>query len=198
MAVADYLPFVPRPPARFVTEKGERVHGVIARFKDPAAVYHAAEKVRDAGYKKWDVHAPFPIHGIEEAIGEKRTKLPLIVAAGGFTGAGLGFLMQYWMSAVDYELVVQGKNFGDWEPFLMVTFELGILFAAFSALFGMLALNGLPRFNHPLLKKTSFLASSDDAFFIHIEADDKKFSPEETRALLESTGGYDIELVEDA
>lgn len=197
MSVADYLPFVPRPPARFVTEGGQRVHGILARYKDPADVYHAAEAVRDAGYTRWDVHAPFPIHGIEHAIGMKRTKLPLMVAAGGFTGAGLGYLMQHWMSAVDYPLVVQGKPFAAWEPFVMVTFELGILFAAFTALFGMLALNGLPRFNHPLMRRTSFLASSDDAFFICVEADDKKFDPEQTRALLERAGGYDIELVED-
>lgn len=180
----------------YVTETGESVYGVIAEFVNAGEVYHAAEKVRDAGYTRWDVYAPFPIHGIEEAIGQKRTILPLVCAMVGLTGAGLGFLMQWWMNGVDYQLSVQGKPYGPWEPFIPVTFELGILFTAFTTLFGMLAMNGLPRHNHPLLKKERFLKVSDDRIAICIESVDDKFHPEETRAMLEKLGGKNIDLVE--
>jgi len=196
--LAEYLPFlIKKGSPRFVTASGARVHGILAEFDTPAAVYHAAERVRDAGYKAWDVHSPFPIHGIDEAMGIKRNFLPVMVAGGGFTGAGLGFLMQYWMSAVDYRLLVQGKPFGAWEPFTPVTFELGVLFAAFTALIGMLALNGLPRWNHPLFKKERFLRSSDDKFFIIIESSDAKFDPKATRELLSSAGAAHVEVVEE-
>lgn len=196
--LAEYLPFLIKKGApRFVTASGARVHGVLAEFDTPASVYHAAEKIRDAGYKVWDVHSPFPIHGIDEAMGIPRNILPVMVAGGGFTGAGLGFLMQYWMTAVDYRLLVQGKPFGAWEPFTPVTFELGVLFAAFTALIGMLALNGLPRWNHPLFKKDRFLRSSDDKFFIVIESSDAKFEPKATRELLVQAGASHVEVVEE-
>lgn len=195
--VGDYIPGFPRPTPKFVTEDGHRVHGIVAEYATPADVYHAAEKVRDAGYKKWDVHTPFPIHGMEEAMGVKRTILPLIVAGAAFTGVGLGLLMQYWMTAIDYEIVVQGKPYGAWEPFVPIMFEMGVLPSAFAALFGMLALNGLPRFNHPLFNSERFLKVSDDRFMICIEATDKNFDPEATRALLEQAGGTEIDLIED-
>jgi hypothetical protein len=197
--LADYLPFlITKSPARFVTASGARVHGILAEFDTPAAVYHAAERVRDAGYTAWDVHSPFPIHGIDGAMGIKRNILPVIVAGGAFTGAGLGYLMQWWMTAVDYRLVVQGKPYGAWEPFTPVTFELGVLFSAFTALFAMLMLNGLPRWNHPLFKKDRFLRSSDDRFFVVIEASDQKFDPKGTRELLAGSGATHVEVVEDA
>lgn len=181
----------------YVTESGEAIHGIMAEFATPADLFHAAEKVRDAGYKKWDTFTPFPIHGMEEAMGITRTKLPLLVAVIGLSGAGLGFLMQWWMSAADYPLVVQGKPYGSWQAFVPITFELGILSAAFTSLIGMLALNALPRWNHPLFKKERFLSSSDDTFFVCIEAGDAKFDPERTRALLEHAGAKSIELVEE-
>jgi hypothetical protein len=181
----------------YTTESGEPVHGVLAEFETPAAVYHAAEMVRDAGYRRWDVHSPFPIHGIERAMGIKMTKLPLLVAAGGFTGAFLGWLMQWWMSGVDYQLVVQGKPYGAWEPFMPIIFESGVLFAAFAAVFGMLAMNGLPRWHHPLFKSERFLSTSDDRFFLCIEAGDEQFEPERVRELLESAGAVGVELVEE-
>lgn len=187
----------------YVTEAGETIHGILAQFADPAAIYHAAEKVRDAGYSKWDTHSPFPIHGMEEAMGIRRTRLPALVAIGGFTGSTLAYLMQWWMSTVDYQMMKQGKPTGSffgeggWQAFVPIMFELGILFAAFTSLIGMLALNGLPRWHHPLFKKERFLASSDDSFFICIEANDPKFDPDRTRALLEQAGATSIELVEE-
>lgn len=199
MAISDYMPFLFRPPApRFVTESGAPVHGVLAQFDDLAKVYHAAEKMRDEGFTNWDVHSPFPIHGIEEAMGQRRTILPFIVGGAAFTGVAGAMLMQWYMNGFDFRFVVQGKPDFAWEPFLMVTFELGVLFSAFAALFGMLALNGLPRWNHPLLASERFLSSSDDTFFIVVEATDPKFDPLATRRLLESLGASAIELVEEA
>ncbi|MFI4916219.1 MAG: DUF3341 domain-containing protein [Phycisphaerales bacterium JB060] len=181
----------------FRTPEGGVVHGVMAEFPSSAAVYHAAEQVRDAGFKKWDVFASFPIHGIDEAMGMKRTRLPLIVAGGAVTGITVALLMQYWMSAVDYPLIVQGKPYGAWEPFVPITFELGVLFSAFASLIGMLVLNGLPRWNHPLLKNERFLRISDDAFAIVIEAGDSKFQGADTVAMLEDLGAIHVELVEE-
>ena len=197
MVISDYIPFItPRAP-RFVTESGTAVYGIVAEFDTPAGVYHAAEKMRDSGYARWDVYSPYPMHGLDEAMGVKRTILPVLVATGAFTGVGLAYLMQWWMSAVDFRIVVQGKPYGAWEPFVPITFELGVLFAAFTSLFGMLLLNGLPRFNHPLFRSERFLSVSDDRYMIAVEADDPKFNPEQTRAFLESLGGTYIELVED-
>ena len=196
--IADYLPFVPKPRPQFVTENGNRVHGLIAEYESAPAVFHAAEKIRDAGYKNWDVHAPFPIHGIEHAMGHKKTILPYIVFKVALGGAFLGWAMQYWMTAVDYTgFTVQGKPYGAWEPLTMIIFELGVLHAAFAALIGMLMLNGLPRVHHPLFNSDRFLKSSDDRFVIAIEAEDDKFDPEATRTLLESIGGNEITLIED-
>jgi hypothetical protein len=196
MPIYDYFPFLKRPPAKFVTEKGVEVYGVLAEFHTPAAVYHAAEKVRDAGFSKWDVYAPFPIHGIEEAMGMKRTILPVIVAVGAFTGTFLAFLMQFWMSE-NYVLPVQGKPPGAWEPYIPIGFELSVLLAAFTALLSMFALNGLPRHHHPLFSKESFLRISQDRFAIAIEAADPKFDPQAARRLLEGAGAKAVELVEE-
>jgi hypothetical protein len=193
----NYLPFFfKRPAARFVTEAGKEVHGILAEFHTPGAVYHAAEKVRDAGFTSWDVYSPFPIHGIEDAMGAKRTILPIIVAVGAFTGTGLAYLMQWWMSA-NYPLPVQGKPPTAWEPYVPILFELSVLLAAFTALFSMLMLNGLPRWHHPLFAKDRFLRISQDRFAIAIEAVDPKFDPHAVRKLLESAGAKAVELVEE-
>ncbi len=181
----------------YVNEAGQRIYGLLAEFATPADLYHACEKIRDAGYANWDSHTPFPIHGMEEAMGIKRTNLPIIVAIGGFSGAGLGFLMQWWMSGVDYLMMKQGKPFAAWQAFVPITFELGILLSAFTCIFGMLALNGLPRWNHPLMRSTRFLRSTQDRFFISIEATDTKFDPDATQAMLASVGATAVEFVED-
>ncbi|MEL6330171.1 MAG: DUF3341 domain-containing protein [Planctomycetota bacterium] len=196
-AIPEYVPGMTRPAPRFVTEEGRRVHGMIAVFDDPPTVYHAAERVRDAGYRRWDLNSPFPIHGIEEAMGVKTTRLPYLVFGAALTGVAGAWLMQQFMNNWDYSFVVQGKPEGAWEPFLPIMFELGVLLSAFTALFGMLAFNGLPRFNHPLFNSDAFLKSSDNRFVIAVEADDKAFDPEQTRELLESVGASEIEIIED-
>lgn len=180
----------------YKTESGEVVYGIIAEFAAPADLIHGAQRVRDAGYKKWDVYSPFPVHGMDEAMGTPQTKLPLVVGTIGLSGAGLGYLMQWWMTARDYPLVVQGKPFFAWEPWTPITFECGILLTAFACLIGMLAFNKLPMWHHPLMRKERFLRVSDDRLVICIEAADPKFDPVNTGKLLEHAGGRHIDLVE--
>lgn len=181
----------------FKTSSGEVVYGIMAEFATPADTYHAAEQVRDAGFSAWDVYAPFPIHGIDEAMGLKTSRVPLVTGLVGLTGACVGFAFQYWVTNVGYATIVQGKPPGAWEPLLPVTFEIGVLFTAFTAILSMLAFNALPMWYHPLLKKERFLRVSDDRFVICIESKDPKFDPAQARALLEKAKGYNIDLVQD-
>ncbi|MBL9130720.1 MAG: DUF3341 domain-containing protein [Verrucomicrobiaceae bacterium] len=192
----------------------KRVHGYLAEFDSVQDLYHAAEHVRDAGYNRWDVHSPFPIHGMDAAMGNPRSKLPYLVFCGGITGTTIAFTLQtitqtnFWGSlglgfveniVETYPTIVQAKPTDIWTlpAFFPVMFELTILFSAFTTLFGLLALIGLPRWNHPLFASKRFAKFSDDGFFVCIEARDPKFSQEGTKALLEKAGGKNIELVED-
>ncbi len=197
-AASDYFPmFVRKPAPRFVSESGNRVYGIVAEFSETPRVYHAAEMIRDAGYSRWDVHSPFPVHGMEKAMGIKSTKLPLIAMGAAVTGVLFAMLLQWGTSAYLYPMVVQGKPYGAWEPFMPIIFELGVLFTAFACLLGMMALNGLPRFHHPLFGHDRFYRVSNDRFMIAIEADDPSFDPKKTRALLEKAGGTDITIIEE-
>lgn len=182
---------------QFVTQGGKPVYGVLAQFATPADLYHAAEKVREAGYSRWDAFSPFPVHGLDEAMGIRRTRLPLIVACCGLGGAVLGFLFQYWVATQGYATNVQGKPLGSWQTFIPVTFEFGVLGTAFSSLFGMLIANVLPRWHHPLFTSDRFLKSSDDSFFVAIEAGDPKFDPGAARELFTRLGATSVELIED-
>ncbi len=170
--------------------------GILAEFDSPASVSQAAARVRDAGYRKWDVYSPFPIHDMNESMGLKPSRISWIVGTCAALGASGGFLLQWWASAVAFPLIVHNKPFGGWEQFIPITFEMSILLAGISAVFGMLLLNGLPRWHHPLMSKDRFLSASDDGFFIAIDAKDDKFDPETTRRLLQEAGGDNIELVE--
>lgn len=205
MSVFDYFPMLrpflePRRERirrrRFVTPEGVPVHGLLAQYEDVATVTHAAEAVRDTGVRKWDMFTPFPIHGAERAMGMKRTILPLLAGMAGLTGAGLAYLMQWWMSS-HYPIVVQGKPPEAWQPYVPIIFEIGILITAFTTLFGMFAFNGLPRHHHPLFDHEPFLSVSDDKFFIYIEAVDEQFDPGRTRELLQRTGASRISVIED-
>jgi hypothetical protein len=185
------------PRTIYKTPDGQVIHGMMAEFATPADLYHGAEKVRDAGYSRWDVYSPFPVHGMDDAMGTPATKLPLVVAAIGLVGAALAFFFQFWVTHVAYRTVVQGKATNAWEPLVPVTFELGVLSTSFAALLGMFAFNKLPMWYHPLMKKERFLKVSDDRFIIHIEARDPKFDPAATRSLLEKSGGTRVDLVEE-
>jgi len=162
-------------------------------------VYHAAEKVRDAGYKRWDVHSPFAIHGMDGAMGLGKSNLSWLVFIGGATGTLTAFLLQFLTQVVIFPTFVQDKpaSITTIPAFFPVMFELTILFSAFTALFGSMILNRLPRWNHPLFICDNFSRFSDDAFFVCIEARDPLFAKEETRELLEELGGANIELIED-
>lgn len=172
------------------------LHGVMAEFPNPAAVIRAAEAIRDAGWTRWDVYAPIPIHGIDEAMGLKPSRVSMFVGAGALAGVTLAMLMQWWMSAVDYEIKNGGKPFFAWEQFFPITFELGILLGSISAILAMFLLNRLPMHYHPIMKKERFLRVGDDRFIIALEADDPRFDRHESRALLERLGGSHVEEVE--
>jgi hypothetical protein len=175
------------------------IYGYLCEFPSTAALYTAAEKVRDAGFRRWDVHSPFPIHGMNEAMGLKRSILGWFVLCGGAVGILTGFSLQYITQVVIYPTIVQAKpaNIFTVPAFFPVMFELTILFAAFTTLFGCLALMGLPRLNHPLFTSKSFRKFSDDGFFLTVERRDEKFDREKTRVFLEEIGASNVELIED-
>jgi hypothetical protein len=169
----------------------KRVFGYLAEFESASALYKASEKVRDAGFSKWDCYTPYPVHGLDDAMGIKRSILPYFVFFGGLTG----LITQVGI----YPTVVQGKpaNIFTVPAFFPIMFELTVLFSGFTALFGLLGLCQLPRWNHPLFASRQFHRSTDDGFFIAIEARDPKFSAEGTKGFLDEIGGANIELVED-
>src|SRR6202167_6297960 len=172
-----------------------RAYGMIAEFDNPADTMHAAEKVRDSGFRKWDVFTPFPVHGMDKAMGLKNSRVGWFSFLGGVTGYTCGMLMIWWMNAVDYPIVIGGKPM--FSPFAAFppSYELTILLGSFGSLLGMLFLNRLPRLHHPLLKHRRFALATHDRFFLVIETSDPKYSEIETRGLLESLGSPRIELV---
>lgn len=176
-------------------EKG-KVWGVLAGFDDGESIIEAARRVRQAGYTKFDAHTPYPVHGLDRAMGLKRTKLPLLIIGGTITGFLLAYGLQYWVGAVKQEVVIGNKPLFAIPFAVPVLFELSVLLTAFGAVFGMLALNGLPQLYHPLFNSEKFKAATNDRFFISIEAGDPLFDPSRTAAFLQEIGGQDIELVE--
>ncbi len=172
-------------------------YGVLAEFDTPAALLHAAEKVRDAGFRRWDAFTPYPVHGLDRAMGLTNSAVGWFSFIGGAIGYTGGMLMIWYMNAFDYPIIVGGKPmFSPFYPFVPC-FELTILLGSFGALFGMLFLNRLPRLYHPLLKHRSFAQVTHDRYFIVIETSDPKYSDAETRKLLEDAGSKKVELVED-
>jgi hypothetical protein len=175
----------------------KRIAGLLAEYGTPADIMHAAEKVRDAGYTKWDVHTPFPVHGMDGAMGLKPTPMGWISLSGGLTGGSLALLMQWWMNGFDYPLNIGGKPPFAPQAFVPVTFELTILLTAFATLFGMLGLNRLPTLYHWVFGAKNFGRVTDDRFFISIEAEDPKFDRDSTRKLLDKTHPASVEEVEE-
>ena len=172
-------------------------YAIMAEFETPAATLHAAQKVHDAGYRNWDVFTPFPVHGMDRAMGINNSKVGWFSFIGGCLGYATGMLMIWFMNAHDYRIHIGGKPM--FSPFAAFppSYELTILFGSFGALLGMLFLNRLPRLHHPLLKNRRFALATHDRFFVVIETSDAKFSDEETRRLLESLGSQHIEWVEE-
>lgn len=175
----------------------DKVYGILAEYSDPGALLHAAEAVRKAGYAHFDTYSPFPIHGMNKAMGLGNSKVGLFSLGGGLTGFGLGYWLQWWTGSIDYPLNISGKPFFAVEPSVPVIFELTILFSAVGAILGMLVLNGLPRPYNPLFYAENFARVTDDAFFLHIAASDKLFDEQQTAALLREQGALYLRLVED-
>ena len=167
----------------------------LAEYETAADILHAAEKVRDAGFSRWDVFTPFPLHGMDKAMGMKNSKVGWFSFLGGTLGYTTGMVMIWWMNAVDYPIVVGGKPmfspYGAFPP----SYELTILFGSFGAILGMLFLNRLPRLHNPLFKHKRFALATHDRYFLVIETTDPKYSSTETRRLLETTGSKLIEEV---
>jgi Protein of unknown function (DUF3341) len=170
---------------------------LLAEFETPATVMHAAEKLRDAGYTRFDTHTPFPVHGMDAAMGLKDSKLGWIVAIMATAGLTTAFSLITYANVIAYPFVVGGKPAFSLPSYAPVCFELTVLFSAFGAVFGMLGLNKLPQHNHPIFESDRFRAATDDKFFVSVEFDDPKFNEKTTRALLESAKATYIEIVED-
>jgi hypothetical protein len=171
-------------------------YGLIATFDKTPDLYHAAEKVRDAGYRNWDCITPFPVHGLDKAMGLKRSIVPRISLAGGITGFTTGMTMIWWTGGYDYPLIVGGKPMFSPMFAFPVSYELTILFTAFATIIGMFVVNGLPMHYHPVLKYDQIRRGMDDQFFIVIEARDPRFNLANTKALLEKAGGKNIQELE--
>lgn len=172
--------------------KGE-LFGVLAEFDTPGELVEAARKVREAGYTEFDCYSPFPVHGIDEAMGIKRTILPLLVFGGGFTGLMLGLLLQWWTNAFDWPWLVSGKPIWSIPANIPIGFETTILLSVFTTFFGMWILNRLPQVWHPFFRLDRFARATDDAFLLGIEARDGKFSADATPELLRSAGAIAVE-----
>ena len=170
---------------------------VLAEFGSAQDVLRAAAAMREAGYTRYDVHSPFPIHGIERAMGLGDSRLGWFVF--GFAVLGLcgAFAMMHWMGVIDYPLIIGGKPPGALPPMVPVAFELTILFSAFGAIVGMLHLNRLPRHHHPIFESARFTRASDDKFFVSLAGSDPKFDLEAVRALLEATHSTHFEVIEE-
>lgn len=168
------------------------IFGMVAEFADGDALLAAANKVREAGYTATDGFSPIPVHGLTEALGIPRSKLAGIVLAGGTIGACAGLGLQYWVSVVVYPHIVSGRPLFSWPSFVPVIFEFTVLFAAFSAVFGMFGLNGLPRPHHPLFDAPGFDRVTTDGFFLAIESTDPNYDSQKTRGLLEQAGAVNV------
>jgi mono/diheme cytochrome c family protein len=171
------------------------LHGILAEYDTPDQLVGAAEKVRAAGFEKWDTYSPFPVHGIDAAMGIKMTILPWFTLIAGITGLVTAIVMQWWMNAYDYPWLVSGKPIWSIPANVPIMFELTVLFSAITTLVGMLMLNNLPHPSHPLDHVKRFARVTDDKFFLLVQAADGKFDEADTRALIDSTHPVAVEDV---
>jgi hypothetical protein len=168
------------------------IYGLLAEFHTPNDLLVAANRAFEEGYRRIDAYTPFPVEGLAEVIGFHEHKLPMLVLGGGIVGCIAGYALQYWVSVIEYPLNIGGRPMHSWPAFIPVTFETTVLFAALTAVLGMLALNGLPMPYHPVFNAPRFALASRDRFFLCIEARDPKFDPDRTRAFLQSLKPWEI------
>jgi hypothetical protein len=173
------------------------LHGVIAEFVTPDGLVDACKKARAAGYRRMDAYTPYPLEEAADAIGFEKTQVPLLTLCGGILGGLSGFGLQYWTNMSAYPMNIGGRPLNSWPSFIIITFELTILFAGITAVVGMLMLSGLPQPYHPIFNHPRFSAASRDRFFLCIEADDEKFDREETTRFLQATDAVDVAEVAD-
>lgn len=171
------------------------VYGAVAEFDSPESLLAAIRGARKQGYSRLDAFTPFPVHGMEEALGEKPSLLGWIVLAAGLTGAAAALLLIWWTGAVDSPLVVAGKPLFAFEFAIPITFELAVLFAAFGAVIGMFVFNGLPRLYHPVFQHTRYERATDDKFLLAIEADSSGFEASDAADVLRALGGQHVEVI---
>jgi hypothetical protein len=172
------------------------LHGLLAEFHSPAEIVEAASRVHEAGYLKVDAYTPYPMEEVIEALDLHHSHVPRIVLAGGLAGLLAGWGLQYWSSVIEYPMNIGGRPFNAWPAFIVPSFETTVLFAAFGAVLGMLALNGLPQPYHPVFNVPGFALASRDRFFLCIEAEDPKFDRERTRDFLRGLGAAEVSEVE--
>lgn len=171
------------------------IYGMMAEFASASDLVAAARKTHDAGYQKIDAYSPFPVEELADAIGFHKNSVPLVTLIGGLVGGISGYLMQYWISVISYPINVGGKPYHSWPSFIIVTFEMTILFAGISAVFGMLALNGLPMPYHPVFHVPRFALATKDRFFLIVFSTDPKYESTATRRFLEGLGPRSISEV---
>jgi hypothetical protein len=171
------------------------IYGVMAEFDNPTSLVNAAREARARGYRKLDAYSPFPIEALTEALHLPKSKLPLIVLIGGILGGLTGYLMQYYVTVIYFPINVAGRPLHSWPMYIVITFELTILFAAISAVFGLLALCGLPMPYHPTFNVPRFALASRNRFFLCIEARDPLFDRQATEQFLESLDAQEVSEV---
>jgi hypothetical protein len=183
------------PEIHSSTEKPSETWGLVGYVKTPADIYKTCEALRTAGYKKFDAYTPFPVHGLEHAMGLKPSRLPFIVFGAALLGATSALAMMIYMNVIDYPMNIGGKPYMTLPSYVPITFELTILFSAFAAFFGTWGLNGLPKYFDQVMQHPMFGRASDDLFFVSVEAEDPNFDVAKTRKFLEELGVSDLQEV---
>lgn len=174
---------------------GDGVWGLLAEYDSPDHLLSACDEVREAGFTRWDAHAPYPVHGSERAMGLRVSRVPWFVLVLGLLGAAVGMALQWWVSVEAYPLVISGKPLFSWPAFVPIMFECGVLGGALGAIFGFLILARLPRPHHELFVSQRFERATDDRFFVSVEAADPKFDADATESLLRRAGATTVEEI---